>query len=162
MSSIPVPIKQSRYEACDNLFDFSNDYTNQRHQCYSYPCYICQANIYQSKESFYPPTISRSYICVDKKLSQISGSYDEKDENIKENYNNDKESIDGSFHVLSNSDNEIKNNNTEQLDDNENNNNTIDEPMFEMDMMYESIDDLPESVFTSIAMNLMEQCEQYA
>ena len=158
MSSIPVPIKQSRYEAGDNLFDFSNDYSSQRHQCYSYPCYICQANMYQSKESFYPPIISRSYICVDKKLSQISGSYDEKDENIKENYSIDKEPNYGSFHVLSNSDDEIKNN-TEQYDDENNNNH---EPMFEMDMMYESIDDLPESVFTSIAMNLMEQCEQYA
>lgn len=158
MSSIPVPIKQSRYEAGDNLFDFSDDSPGQKHQCYSYPCYICQANIYKSKESFYPPPVSRSYICVDKKLSQQFGSYDDKDENNKDNYTNDNQQVDGSFHVLNNIVNEQENI-TDKYDDEDNN---IDEPMFEMDMMYESIDDLPESVFTGIAAELMEQCEQYA
>ena len=137
MPPIPIPLRSTDFwtgRKWDEV-SYMNTPPNSldSHKCYSYPCFLCH------KEHYTPPNsyVSKSYICMDKKSMIMSNSFEDK--NI-------------------------------ELEDDEVVNAEEEEDIFEMkienraeemhfDMVYESIDDLPDFVFEDIAMDLMAKNE---
>ena len=187
MQSTPIPISKymgSNSEfATHNEFNFNGAYDNtsynhlynNEHRCLSYPCYFCNSNMYKNKS--YSSIFSRSYICVDKRLTvlsnSLSSSQGEEEEEEQEQEQETETFLDGSFQVLPK---EKQDDDSEEYmmnplvpykdDDTDSNSGTIEHSKsndnieeMNMDMIYESIDELPVSVFEDIAQDLLDnQC----
>ena len=146
MPPIPIPLRSTDFWAGRKWDEVS--YMNtppdslDSHKCYSYPCFLCH------KEHYIPPNsfVSKSYICMDKKSMIMSNSFE--DSHIEANeadiLNAEEEDI---FEM--------------KIDEKEEENSVTSKVNGEMhfNMVYESIDDLPDFVFEDIAMDLMARNE---
>ena len=146
MPPIPIPLRSTDFWASRKWDEVS--YMNtppnslDSHKCYSYPCFLCHKEHYTPPNSF----VSKSYICMDKKSMILSNSFEDKNDDSSENDRVDIEE-DDIFEM------KIEENTVEM--------NVTSETNGEMyfDMVYESIDDLPDFVFEDIAMDLMAKNE---
>lgn len=175
MPPIPIPMRSPRYfsgkQWDETQYMNSPPNSMEQHKCYSYPCHICHRN------QFSPPSIllAKSYICMDKKPMLLgkninttipaTSSYHIKDDKENE-YDDDAElefKMDDCGYIdFIDGVKPITEANTKPpsplvlVDDKH------EEPHmeFEFDVIYESIDDLPASVFEDIALSLLEQQEE--
>ena len=146
MPPIPIPLRSTDFWAGRKWDEvtYMNTPPNSldSHKCYSYPCFLCHKEHYTPPNSF----VSKSYICMDKKSMILSNSFEDKNNDSSENDSVDMEEED-IFEM------KIEENTVEM--------NVKSEANGEMhfDMVYESIDDLPDFVFEDIAMDLMAKNE---